>query len=317
MDLFSLNNVTLSSIAKEQFDLEKDIQKLVEENLGLLFGLEFVASEFALGAFRLDTLAFDQQANSFVIIEYKKGTSYSVIDQGYSYLSLMLNNKADFVLEFNEKMEENLKKDQVDWSSSKVIFVSPSFNNYQKNSVNFKDVPFELWEIRKFEGGLIALEQRQSSSTQSINSLVGAGSDSVISQVSAEVKVVSEEELVAKLSPKLRSIWDILREKLADYPDTTFYTTKAYVGWKKGGKTVAFLNLRKNLICPEILRGNKSAEGEESKKFFYLDDPKGMAEERLWTWKSGRTGHVYKIELKESEQLDYVLFLLNQKYDSM
>jgi hypothetical protein len=317
MDLFSLNNTTLSPIAKEQFDLEKDIQKLVEENLGLLFGLEFVSTEFSLGAFRLDSLAFDQQANAFVIIEYKKGTSYSVIDQGYSYLSLMLNNKADFILEFNEKMEGNLKKDQIDWSSSKVIFVSPSFNNYQKNSVNFKDVPFELWEIKKFEGDLIALEQHQSKSTQSINSLAGATSDSVISQVSAEVKSTTEEELVAKLSPKLQSIWQTLREKLEDYSDTFFYTTRAYVGWRKGGKTVAFLNLRKNTIVIEILRGNRSAEGEDSKNFFYLDDPEKMAEELLWNWKSSRTGHKYRIKLKESEEIDYVLFLVNQKYESM
>ena len=62
-----------------------------------LFGLELVTSEFTLGKFRLDSLCFDFENNAFVIVEYKKGSSYSVIDQGYSYLSLMLNNKADFV----------------------------------------------------------------------------------------------------------------------------------------------------------------------------------------------------------------------------
>lgn len=32
-----------------------------------------------------------------MIIEYKRDKNFSVIDQGYAYLSLMLNNKADFI----------------------------------------------------------------------------------------------------------------------------------------------------------------------------------------------------------------------------
>ena len=39
----------------------------------------------------------------------------------------------------------------------KVIFISPSFNSYQKNSVNFQDVPFELWEITRYENNNISL----------------------------------------------------------------------------------------------------------------------------------------------------------------
>ena len=38
-------------------------------------------------------------------------------------------------------------------SITRVIFVSYSFTEYQKNSVNFKDFPFELWEIQKFSNG--------------------------------------------------------------------------------------------------------------------------------------------------------------------
>ena len=61
-------------------------------------------SEFTLHNFRIDTLAFDEESKSFVIIEYKKDKSFSVVDQGYAYLSLMLNNKADFILEYNESL---------------------------------------------------------------------------------------------------------------------------------------------------------------------------------------------------------------------
>ena len=138
MDLYKINGNKLSPINKDEFKLEKEIQSLVENNLEELFDLEFVSSEFTVSDFRLDTLCFDNESNSFVIIEYKKGTSYSVIDQGYSYLSIMLNNKSDFILEYNETKNKSLKRDDLDWSQSRIIFISQSFNAHQKNSVNLK-----------------------------------------------------------------------------------------------------------------------------------------------------------------------------------
>ncbi len=49
-----------------------------------------VKSEFQLNNLRIDTLAFDKESNSFVIIEYKRGVNFSVIDQGYAYLALLI-----------------------------------------------------------------------------------------------------------------------------------------------------------------------------------------------------------------------------------
>ena len=317
MQLFSFDDDTLVPLDKNPFALEKDIQVLVERNLETLFSLQFVSTEFTITDFRLDTLAFDEQANAFVIIEYKKGSSYSVIDQGYSYLSTMLNNKADFILEYNEKSDGTLRRDEVDWSASKVIFVSPSFNSYQKNSVNFKDVPFELWEIKRFDNNLIAFEQHQSSSSDSINKLSSPNTNSVIQQVSKEVKQVTEEELLGSVSENVKDIWELLREKLSNYSDTSFYATKGYIGWKKESTTVSFVHLQKNQIRADILRGNKSEDGEPSKGFFTLDDPKGFAEERTWTWKSGKTGHSYLVKITDASDLDYALYLINQKYESL
>ena len=143
-------NNKLSEIKERKFDKEIELHKLCENNIEKIFGLKFVRREFAVGSFRLDTLAYDENSKSFVIIEYKNTSNFSVVDQGYAYLSLMLNNKADFILEYNENCKETLKRNDVDWSQSRVIFVSPSFNNYQKQSINFKDLPFELWEVKKF-----------------------------------------------------------------------------------------------------------------------------------------------------------------------
>jgi hypothetical protein len=317
MQLFQNNANTLTPVERNSFKLERDIQSLVETNMEVIFGIEFVSTELTVGEFRLDSLAFDQQNNSFVIVEYKKGHSYSVVDQGYSYLSVMLNNKAEFILEYNEKTETNLKRIDVDWSSSKVIFVSPSFNTYQKNSVNFRDVPFELWEIKRFDGGLVSFEQCKSSSTESIEKLSKGDDRSVISKVSSEIKVLSEGDHTGNLSDQLKPIWTTLREKLESYADTSFFITKGYISWKRDNTAVCFIHFRKKELRIDVLRGNIREDQSKSKGFFTLDDPKEMAEEGGWKWKSGQSGHDYKIRLKNQDASDYVMFLLEQKYNSL
>jgi hypothetical protein len=109
------------------------MQKLTETNLLQIFGLDLVRSEFELQGLRIDTLAFDKDSKGFVIIEYKKDRNISVVDQGMAYLNLMLNNKADFILEYNDRSAgpSTLKRTDVDWSQSRVLFVAPEFTKYQ------------------------------------------------------------------------------------------------------------------------------------------------------------------------------------------
>lgn len=98
MKLFKTRELLLQEVLSEPFKLERNIQELVEKNLDTIFGYLFISSELKIQKYRLDTLCFDEETNSFVIIEYKKGSSYSVIDQGYTYLQLLLNNKLLFFM---------------------------------------------------------------------------------------------------------------------------------------------------------------------------------------------------------------------------
>jgi hypothetical protein len=56
---------------------------------------------------------------------------------------LLLNNKADFILLYNETGEKKTLN-EVDWSQSRVIFISPSFTTYQRKAIEFRDLPIEL-----------------------------------------------------------------------------------------------------------------------------------------------------------------------------
>ena len=68
VDLYKLKKNKLEKVQRLSFDLEKDIQSLIEENVETLFNLEFVSSEFTVGEFRLDSLCYDNETNSFVVI---------------------------------------------------------------------------------------------------------------------------------------------------------------------------------------------------------------------------------------------------------
>ena len=94
MQIYKKTGENLTALGNQKFNLEKHLQILIERNLDKVFGLKFVASEFQLNNLRIDTVAFDTEINTFVLIEYKRDRSFSVIDQGFAYLALALNNKA-------------------------------------------------------------------------------------------------------------------------------------------------------------------------------------------------------------------------------
>ena len=102
MILYAHQSGKLREVKETPLKLEKDIQKIFENNLVDIMGIEFVKRKFTIKNKRIDTLAFDTQAWAFIIIEYKRDKNMSVIDQGFSYLSLMLENKAEFIIEYNE-----------------------------------------------------------------------------------------------------------------------------------------------------------------------------------------------------------------------
>ena len=193
MAVFSIMKEDLKKLKMIPFKNEKAIQILTEKNINQIFGLEFVKSEFTFGNLRIDTLAFDDETKSFVIIEYKQKKNFSVIDQGYAYLALLLNNKADFILEYNELQNKNLKRLDVDWSQSRVTFISPKFTKYQKLAINFRDLPIELWEISKYENNTILFNQLKSPETNESISKISPENE-VVQKVSREIKVYTEED---------------------------------------------------------------------------------------------------------------------------
>jgi hypothetical protein len=317
MEVFNIKNNKVEVVELNPFKLEKDIQEVIEKNTESFFGLEFVRSEFPIGEFRIDTLCYDNETNSFVLIEYKKGSSYSVIDQGYSYLSLMLNNKSEFIIEYNERLNKTLKRDDVDWTQSRILFISQSFSSYQRNSVNFKNLPFELWEIKRFDNETIVLNKHNSTSKESIDTLSNVESSNIIESVSKEIQVVDEEFHTNKLDSETLEKWTDFKERILKVDNVSIRVIKPYISFLGETKMICYVKFRKNHITIGMGRGNVNPDGTKSKNYFDIDDPKGITEEGSWEWKSGVKGTVYRVKFDKNTDLDYLMFLLNQKIKSM
>jgi predicted transport protein len=300
MPLFKIGN-SLEFIKEKTFKLEKEIQELTEQNLSAVLSLDFVKSEFSLHNFRIDTLAFDKESNAFVIIEYKRDKNFSVIDQGYAYLSLMLNNKADFILEYNETQQNTLKRSDVDWSQSRVIFVSPRFTNYQREAINFKDLPIELWEIKRFENNTVSYEPiEKTNATESINTISKKSKE--IQVISEELKVFTEEEHVQKSDIEVRELYEVLKERIMAFGDNiNLNPRKLYVGFK----------VDTNTFCDFIFL-NKSLKLHLNLKIGELEDSRNIARDvsNVGHWGNG----AYEIKLTDQEEIDYVLSLIKQSY---
>ncbi len=290
-------NDLLESIKEKPFKLEKEIQTLTENNLKSIFGYEFIISEFGLNNFRIDTLAYDKDACAFIIIEYKRDKNFSVIDQGYAYLSLMLNNKADFILEFNENSKGTLKRDDVDWSQSKVIFIAPSFTTYQKEAINFKDLPIELWEIRRYSNQTVNFNQIKTSGAKETIKTISRQNEA-IDKVSREIKVYTEDEHLKNASEATIELYNTVKSAILNLDELEVKPKKKYIAFVSGSNVVD-IHVQKNKLKMWI----NLSYGE-------LDDPKGMGRDvsSIGHWGNGD----YEIIIDSDEQLEYLMSLVKQ-----
>src|SRR4030066_1366601 len=301
MPLFSIADDKLERVKEVPFRSErKDIQRITEASIKEVFGFEFVRSELELGNLRIDTLAFDDENKSFIIIEYKIDQSFSVIDQGYAYLGLLLNNKAEFILEYNERKGQGLKRDDVDWSQSKVIFVSPQFTKYQKQAINFRDLPIELWEVSKFENETLLFNQLKSPDTSESITKIRPKSD-IVQKVSREIKVYTEEDHLSGLPNETKELYQALKESILALGDNIeVRPRKLYIGFVAGTN---FVDVRPQKS--QLKMWINLPKGE-------LDDPQKIARDvsNVGHWGNGD----YEVHVESSDEFDYVMTLIKQSF---
>jgi len=298
MIIYNTTGNKLVQIKEKPFKLEREIQSIFESNLQNIMGLLFVKSEFTIKNKRIDTLAYDKQTNAFIIIEYKRDKNYSVVDQGLTYLNLMLQNKAEFILTYNETLKNILHSKDVDWSQSRVAFVSPSFTDNQISASDFKDFGIELWEIKQFENNTISINTiKKSSGAPSIKPLL-ENSDN-LKEVKENIKVYTEEDHYNNGSDYTIELYEKFKSSILNLTDgIEILPQKYYIAFKKGS----------NISDIEIQK--KSLKIFINAKIGTLDDPKGLAKD---VSNIGHRGNGdYQIQIENDKDLEYIMSLIKQ-----
>ncbi|MDH6301193.1 putative transport protein [Polynucleobacter sphagniphilus] len=297
MQLYQLQNTALTEVHENAFKLEREMQAVFEQNLQLLMGLTLVKGEFTIKNKRIDTLAYSAEMNAFVIIEYKRDKNSSVFDQGITYLKLMIENKADFVIEYNERLGKAIKRDDIDWDQSRVAFVSTSFNDNQIQTADFRDFAIDLWEVQRYSNNTLSVNKiKKSKTAESIKAISKQNPDAKILD---QIKVYTEDDLLVAGSDETRELYDKFKDgilNLAD--DIQVIANKQYIAFRKA-RNIVCMNIQKKQIRMWI--GAKAGT---------LDDAKGIAIDVSNTrhWGTGD----YEVNVNSDKDLEYIMSLIKQ-----
>lgn len=157
--LFQISGDPIRELPGSASNLERPLQRLIEENLETFLGIRFLATEYATGrthSGRIDTLGIDEN-DCPVILEYKRTVGENVINQGLFYLDWLLDHKADFTLLVQKKLGMEAVK-EIDWSTPRLICIAKDFTRYDEHAVQQIERNIELIRYRKFGDGLLMFE---------------------------------------------------------------------------------------------------------------------------------------------------------------
>ena len=231
-------------LKQKDFKNEKELQIFFESNIENILGYKLIDTEFVVGDFRIDSLAFDEETKSFRIIEYKNVKNHSLVDQGYTYLKLMLERKADFVLQYNIKTKSSLTIQDIDWSQSRIIFVSPIYTLYQLNATDFKNIPIDLIKVTRYEDGIIEIDFIKKTSNVKVQDINMEPSKDYVNK---EVVVYTEEDHLSKVSENIKRLYEELKNRILALDDIDVDVKKLYIAFK-GSRNIVDIGFNKNEI---------------------------------------------------------------------
>jgi predicted transport protein len=248
MPIFEITNKRLTPVEQTNFVLEKELQALIESNLGPVFNCRFVASEFSTGAQhagRIDTLALSEDNNP-VIIEYKKVESSELITQSLFYLSWIHDHRGDFNIAVQKSLGNSI---EVDWSAVRVICLAPNYRKYDLHAVQVMGANIELWRYRLFKNDILYLEEvfQKAVSTSPdtpVNNknpvMVAAGRKAAVSKATG---VYTFEKHIEGKSEKIRQMVFDIKEFIMNLdPAMEEVPKKFYVAYK----------ISQNIVCMEV-----------------------------------------------------------------
>lgn len=215
----------LAKVELDPFGYEHEMRDFVADNIGVLFtGLEKVKNELTIKDYRFDTIAYDHNQNTFVVIEYKNKVAKDAVTQVMAYATTIRNNQADLVVAHTGMSNEH----KYDWNAVYSIIVAPSFDRVVKDAVQDKG-DMELYTIKRYGNRIVAVERAGGGHerTVAIESAPSPGAEAARTQVAVHAPSPGTS------SPQTEHLYNTIRARLLEeFSGAEEHKTKVYHGFR-------------------------------------------------------------------------------------
>lgn len=265
-------------MAKEiKFKSEYYLHVFTQKHLKELFGLEFVASEIQHKGLQFDNLAFDCEANSFVIIEYKNTFDKDVLEQVQRYRNLIQEdeNKEYFISRLEKKIN-------VDFDKTKIMIIGPKFSQEQIDEANDD---LEFWKDTLFDDCKVTYENLNTNETKTL-------------PITSDDLKITEDMLLENRSEKMKELYYNLKDNiLKEFNDVEIKYLVNKFSFRVNDKIICVVAFLKQSL--DI--------------YLYADNLENA--ERTTDISKTDGNNNYKLKYKSDDDFDYFLDLFKQTYN--
>ena len=253
MPLFHIDKNKMTTAKLINFDKEKELQTLIEDNLDVVFNCRFIESEFPTGSEhggRIDTLALSEDDNP-VIIEYKIIASSQLVNQSLYYLSWIKDHRGDFQIAVNKKLGKNI---EIDWDDIRVICIAPEYKKYDLHAVKTMGANIELWQYKRYNTNSLYLEEIFKKSTTLISPEIDNTKNPVMVQAGKKAALTRQtssytfEEHLNSCDDKFKKILQDLREFILGIDEAVEEIPRKYCIAYKVSQNFVCIETRKNKL---------------------------------------------------------------------
>ncbi len=277
---------------------EKDLEDLFAPNLEKIFSnLIFVSRQFSIDGLFFDILAFDREQNSPVIFELKKDRAREIVAQGFQYFRLLSTKKEKFIFEFLDKKIIKNHHDEIDWQSSKLIFIAADFSEREIDSASL-DLPIELFKFKFFENDNFFLEKvERRKEKPKIGEVL---KNPEVEKITREFKEYDRDFHKKRASEKTWELFEKIESELPSWNGISAHFHKFFMDFKLNGRSFLGVNFYKKHLILHF-----------GKEEFHQKFPKKM---NITNIRHRKWALHFEYKMSDDKNLDELFFILKQNY---
>jgi len=176
------------------------------------------------------------------------------------------------------------------------------FATYQRKAMGFKDLPIELYEVKKFVNNLLLFNKIETQEKADSITRISQKNE-IVRKVSSEIKVYSEQDHLKRANELTKSLYNELKTSIISIsPEIQIKSKKLYIAFVHNTNFSDFVIRKERLdVFINLKKGT-------------LNDPKKMA---IDVSESGHWGNGdYLLKISDVSDVGYVLTLIRQSFDA-